>query len=51
MENSKTTIGKTKVSALLPVMLLVASEWGLNLTKTHDWNVCRRIVENSIQNN
>lgn len=44
-------IGKTKLSDNLPILKLIAAEWGLNLSKSRDFKIAARIMNNSIKYN
>lgn len=45
------TLGKTKMSALMPVLNWISKDWGLNLSRTHDRLVAFRILKNSVIKN
>lgn len=44
-------IGKTKLSDNLPILKLIAADWGLNLNKPTEFKIAVRIMENSIKYN
>ena len=46
-----TNLGKTKMSALMPVLNWIAKDWKLNLSRSHDRKVAFRILKNSIIKN
>jgi hypothetical protein len=46
-----TNLGKTKMSALMPVLNWIAKDWKLNLSRTHDRKVAFRILKNSVIKN
>lgn len=41
-------IGKTKVSAMLPTMKLVALQYGLNLKKVADFRLTVKLIEDCV---
>ena len=51
MKNTKNLIGKEKVSAMLPLLALIALQQGLNLTIQRDWKIANGVLINSIKNN
>lgn len=46
-----TSLGKTKMLALMPVLNWIATDWRLNLSRTHDRTVAFRILRNSVIKN
>lgn len=42
---------QNKPSYIIPVMKVVGSEWGLNISKKNHYEIARKIVLNSIKNN
>ena len=44
-------LNKVKMSALIPALKVIALDWKLNLSKTHDRNVALRILKNSVSKN
>ena len=44
-------INKVKMSALIPALKVIAADWKLNLSKTHDRTVALRILKNSVIKN
>lgn len=44
-------LGKIKMSALMPALNVIATDWGLKLSRSHDRLVAFRILKNSITKN
>ena len=42
---------KAKIPSLMLVINFIAKDWGLNLSKSHDNTVMRRILVNSVKKN
>jgi hypothetical protein len=47
----KNKVGKSKVSDVLPFLQQIAAQWGLRLNNLREFNICRKILTNSLQNN
>lgn len=48
---AKQEIGKSKVSAILPILEHIGAEWGLNISRLCDFKTAKRILINSVKNN
>lgn len=44
-------IGKSKVSDIVHILRMIATEWNLNLSKESDFKIAQRILINSVINN
>lgn len=44
-------LGKVKMSALMPALKVIAFDWGLKLSRSHDRLVAFRILKNSVIKN
>lgn len=44
-------LGKVKMSALIPALKVIAADWGLKLSRSHDRLVAIRILKNSVIKN
>lgn len=50
-EFSKASIGKAKVSHVLPMINLIKAEWGLTRNTVRNFNTAKRILIHSAKNN
>ena len=48
---SSSEIGKSKPSEIIPLLHVIASEWGLKANRVKHFNIVKRILINSIKNN
>jgi hypothetical protein len=48
---TSTLIGKSKLSHILPLLRLIASDWNLNLSSTKGFEMAKKILINSATNN
>ncbi len=51
MITTKTTIGKSKVSQVLPAMKVAAHLYGLKLNRARDFKTAKRVLVNSVKFN
>lgn len=51
INHSVQQVGTTKMSVAMPIIKLVAQQWGLNPNRPLHFKIIRRIINNSIKNN
>lgn len=44
-------VGRSKPSEIIPLINIIASEWGLNCNKLKHFTIAKRILINSVKNN